>query len=227
MRSHGQANIWNDNDKQIINALREENLTFTVLIQKSGLSRAVVNQHLKKLVEEGKVKKTFENGKILNVLQSENLPKPLLFAVNSEPYRLNSMDLVWQSSDEKEEPFKCELRFQNSDLKERLESIAKRSGVFLLFSILKSLEENDLEWVGEALDSMGVNPYVFAALGLYSLRSGMKLSKGPQNDLAKLNLLGFNVEKKDVMNLRKNLELAFPNEVKEFERLLSAKNEVK
>jgi DNA-binding transcriptional ArsR family regulator len=220
MRTHVQIKTWNDNKKKIINELQKEKLTFTELIKRTGLSKAVVNQHLKELIKDKMVEKILVNGKILNVLQTENLPKSLLFAANSLPYRLNNLDLIEQSSGEKEGTFSHELHFQDDDLKERLKSIAKRSGVFLLFSILKSLEERDLEWVGEALDSMRVNPYVFAALGLYSLRSQIELNKVSQTDLATLNLLSFSIDKKDVIELRKNLERAFPEEIKEFERIL-------
>lgn len=44
-------------------------MNFKELVEKTGLSRGVVNIHLKSLEKEGVIKKTYESGKILNVLQ--------------------------------------------------------------------------------------------------------------------------------------------------------------
>jgi len=228
MRTEGQKQTWRGNESKIIDALRNESLTFTDIIKKTGLSRAVVNQHLKKLVEESKVSKVLENGRILNVLRTNNLPKPMLFAIDSEPYRLNNMEIGKTSVDEKERLFRYEVHFRDDNLKKRLKSIAKRSGVFLLFSILKALEEKDTDWIGEALHSMGVNPNVFAALGLETFKAQIKLAEGGRDDLANIVYpYGFSIERKDVAEFRKNLELSFPEEIKEFERLLITKHEVK
>jgi hypothetical protein len=68
MRSNVQEQAWETNEKTIKQELAKQNLTFTDLIEKTGLCRAVINQHLKELVKNEKVNKKYENGKVLNVL---------------------------------------------------------------------------------------------------------------------------------------------------------------
>ena len=64
-----QKRAWEDNRNKIIRLLNNEPLTFKQVIEKSGLSRAVVNGHLRILEKEGVIKKTYESGRLLNVLQ--------------------------------------------------------------------------------------------------------------------------------------------------------------
>lgn len=72
MRSY-QKEAWMKNRNTIIKLLNEKPLTFKELLQLSGLSRSVLNEHLKALTREGIVKKIYENGKILNVIQYKKL----------------------------------------------------------------------------------------------------------------------------------------------------------
>lgn len=58
--------------KAIIDALLEGPLTFKELLEKSGISRAVLNKHLKTLEKQGVIEKIYKDGKILNVLKPEN-----------------------------------------------------------------------------------------------------------------------------------------------------------
>jgi DNA-binding transcriptional ArsR family regulator len=71
MRTDGQKLIWKENEKKIKQTLAKKNLTFTELIEKTGLSRAVVNKHLKELVKTEKVVKRLENDKIVNILTDD------------------------------------------------------------------------------------------------------------------------------------------------------------
>ncbi|MGA3290329.1 MAG: winged helix-turn-helix domain-containing protein [Candidatus Bathyarchaeia archaeon] len=71
MRTEGQKQTWKTNDTTIKQALAKQNLTFKELIEKTGLSRAVVNQHLKELVKTEKVVKRFWDGKVVNVLTDD------------------------------------------------------------------------------------------------------------------------------------------------------------
>jgi len=64
-----QKLVWKENRNKIIQHLNEQPLTFKQLIEKSGLSRSVVNGHLKALETKGIIKKEYRKGKILNVLQ--------------------------------------------------------------------------------------------------------------------------------------------------------------
>jgi DNA-binding transcriptional ArsR family regulator len=68
-----QKQVKGANERKIIQILNKESLTFTELIDRSKLSRAVVNQHLKDLERENIVKKEYKDGKILNVLQAQKV----------------------------------------------------------------------------------------------------------------------------------------------------------
>lgn len=68
-----QKRAWQENRNRIIQLLNNEPLTFKQVIEKSGLSRAVVNDHLKTLEKEGAIKKTYGSGKLLNILQPSNI----------------------------------------------------------------------------------------------------------------------------------------------------------
>jgi len=73
MKTHYQRRIQRENRIKIIQILSKQSLTFKKLIEESGLSRSRVNQHLKSLVAENLVKKEYQNGKIINVLQRSEL----------------------------------------------------------------------------------------------------------------------------------------------------------
>ena len=57
----------------MIQLLNEKSLSFKELIEESKLSRTVVNNHLKDMLGKGLIKKIYESGKILNVLQPSKL----------------------------------------------------------------------------------------------------------------------------------------------------------
>ena len=66
-----QEKMWKENENKLIQALNKSSLTFKELIDNHelGLSRAVLNQHLKALEKQGIVKKEYKDGKLLNVLK--------------------------------------------------------------------------------------------------------------------------------------------------------------
>jgi hypothetical protein len=64
-----QKIVWKQNQNKIIQLLNEQPLTFKQTIEKSSLSRSVVNEHLKALETKSVIKKEYKNGKLLNVLQ--------------------------------------------------------------------------------------------------------------------------------------------------------------
>jgi DNA-binding transcriptional ArsR family regulator len=66
-----QEQIRNFNQAKILLLIETEDLTFKEIIERSELSRAVVNQHLKNFVKNGYIKKEYRNGKIVNILQKE------------------------------------------------------------------------------------------------------------------------------------------------------------
>ena len=61
------------NKKKLLSILTEEPLTFTELIEKSKLSRAVVHKNLKSFENRGIIEKQYKNGKLLNILIPENI----------------------------------------------------------------------------------------------------------------------------------------------------------
>jgi len=64
-----QKIVWKQNQNKVMQLLNEQPLTFKQIIEKSSLSRSVVNDHLKALETKSVIKKDYKNGKILNVLQ--------------------------------------------------------------------------------------------------------------------------------------------------------------
>ena len=83
-----QQKAWRRNRHRIIGILNQESLTFTELIEKSGLSRAVVHEHLKDLLEDGSVRKIYKDGRILNVLQLKKVNLVEWFLHQLEAYDL-------------------------------------------------------------------------------------------------------------------------------------------
>ena len=71
--SHYQETQWKKNQNRIIQLLNEKSLTFTELIEKTGLSRSAVNKHLNSLEKEDVIEKRYASGKIVNVLQLSRL----------------------------------------------------------------------------------------------------------------------------------------------------------
>jgi len=68
-----QMQTWKENKNKIIQILSEKSLSFKEIIMATGLSRAVVNNHLKSLEADGLIKKEYVSGKLLNVLQASKL----------------------------------------------------------------------------------------------------------------------------------------------------------
>jgi len=227
-----QKQTWKTNRNRIISIINQRHLTFTELIRESGLSRAVVNQHLKKLEKEGIIKKEYVKGKILNMLQpDERLSlegkksiEPVLFTVNALPYILG-LRLHW-------EQLECDrwlmtIKKENEDLKERMEAIGKRLGVFHLFVLLRALEENNSDWLAEAGKLVRrTDPFVWNSLNISRNETA---PSAPQKRISEIDgkqgLLYIpkvdNLPKKEeILKLKKILEQIFPEETKEFEDVL-------
>jgi len=68
MTSNYQKVVWEQNQSKILQLLNEQPLTFKQIIEKSSLSRSVVNEHLKVLEEQGLIKKEYKDSKLLNML---------------------------------------------------------------------------------------------------------------------------------------------------------------
>lgn len=83
-----QKEAWIRNRNTIIKLLSDKPLTFKQLLTETGLSRSVLNEHLKALVEKGVVKKIYEKGKILNVLQPEKLDLAAWFLNQLSEYNI-------------------------------------------------------------------------------------------------------------------------------------------
>ena len=167
-----QKQTWKRNRNRIISILNQRHLTFTELIRESRLSRAVVNQHLKKLEEEGIIKKEYVEGRILNVLQpperlsveGKKSVEPVLFAVNALPYILG-LRIQWEVLDPNR--LLMTIKKEKNALKERMEAMSRRLGVFYLFVLLKALEESNSDWLVEAGQLMKrTDPFVWNSLDL-------------------------------------------------------------
>lgn len=227
-----QKQTWKSNRNRIISILNQRPLTFTELIRESRLSRAVVNQHLKKLEKERIIKKEYVEGKILNVLQphetlsveAKKSVEPVLFAVNAWPYILGlKMHYEVLSRDK----VAITIEKENEDLKERIEAVGRRIGVFYLFVLLKALEENNFDWLAEAGKLIGiVDLLVWNSLGLSMNETS------PSAHQKRIFLMDGNVglcpipkvddlpKKEETSKLKNILGQIFPEEIKELEDVL-------
>lgn len=60
-----QKRTWARNRSRILTILKLEPLTFKELLERVELSRGVLNNHIKSMQTEGKVKKVYEKGRLL------------------------------------------------------------------------------------------------------------------------------------------------------------------
>jgi len=225
-----QKQTWKRNRNRIISILNQRHLTFTELIRESRLSRAVVNQHLKKLEEEGIIKKEYVEGRILNVLQpperlsveGKKSVEPVLFAVNALPYILG-LRIQWEVLDPNR--LLMTIKKEKNALKERMEAMSRRLGVFYLFVLLKALEESNSDWLVEAGQLMKrTDPFVWNSL---DLSKNLVSTSTPQrrtyiDEEGILYVPGVhNLPKKEkISKLKSILEEIFPEETKELEDIL-------
>lgn len=219
-----QKQISNSNKNKIISLLNQPpyGLTFTELIEKSGLSRAIVNQHLKKLENEGIIKKEYEKGKILNKLlpreklssEGKKSTAPVLFSLDALPYILAEQIYLKDLSANAPGLSYFEIKPEKALLKDNVELIGKRLGVFYLFAFMKTLEENNLDWIKEAGGILNIekNPFVPVA---FNLPFAQKEIPGQANT-AKERLF----PKEGIAKLKNLLNQIYPEEIREFENIL-------
>jgi DNA-binding transcriptional ArsR family regulator len=231
MSSQYQKQISKNNERKIINLLTQSprneppynrspyGLTFTELIQKSGLSRGVVNLHLRKLEAAGMIKKEYSKGKILNVLlpreklspEGKKIAEPVLFGHDALPYVLAEQIYFKDLSSFAPGLQYFEIKKEKNDLKANLELIGKRLGVFYLFAFVKTFEENNLDWLKEAGNLLEINaPYVFLAFN-QSFSHDVRYKQASM-------LSSFT--KEDVAKLKNMLKQIYSEEFKEFEDIL-------
>jgi DNA-binding transcriptional ArsR family regulator len=87
---HYLKDIEQQNRNRIIALLSKYSLTFTELIQKSGLSRGTVNRHLKQLESEGLTFREYKNKKLLIKLKtSEKKVQEVIWKATLENMCLN------------------------------------------------------------------------------------------------------------------------------------------
>jgi DNA-binding transcriptional ArsR family regulator len=191
-----------------------------------------VNQHLKKLEEEGIIKKQYVEGRILNVLQphetlsleAKKSLEPVLFAVDAWPYVLGlKMHYEVLSRDK----VAITIKKEKEDLKERIEAVGRRIGVFYLFVLLKALEENNRDWLTEAGKLIGiVDLLVWNSLGLSmndtspSAHQKRVFLMDGNVGLIPIPKVGDLPKKEETSKLKNILEQIFPKEIKELEDVL-------
>ena len=227
-----QKQTWKSNRNRIISILNQRHLTFTELIRESRLSRAVVNQHLKKLEEEGIIKKEYVEGRILNVLQpherlsveGKKSVEPVLFAVNALPYILG-LKMHWEQLGW--DKWLITIGKEKENLKERMEAVGRRLGVFHLFVLLKALEENNSDWLEEAGKLIrGADFFVWNSLDLSRNETA---PSAPQKRISEVDgdvglvyvpKVDELPKKEEISKLKSILEQIFPEEIKELEDVL-------
>lgn len=225
-----QKQTWKRNRNRIISILNQRHLTFTELIRESRLSRAVVNQHLKKLEEEGIIKKEYVEGRILNMLQppqrlsveGKKSVEPVLFAVNALPYILG-LRIQWEVLDPNR--LLMTIKKEKNALKERMEAMSRRLGVFYLFVLLKALEESNSDWLVEAGQLMKrTDPFVWNSLdlskNLVSTSTPQRRTHIDEEGILYVPRIHDLPKKEKISKLKSILEEIFPEETKELEDIL-------
>lgn len=217
-----QRQVWRENERDLIRILNKESLTFTELIKKSGLSRSVINQHLKDLEARGMICKQYEKGKILNVLRTEKVPESNLFVSNVRPYVLGGMELL-ETKNSKTTPDKVvfEMKFEEPNLNKRVALIGRRLGAFYLFSLLKAIEKKDLVWLQDANFILNYDTFLEAALELYSKTRTQIKEVG--NDLLMNTVVACAPEEDSMKRFRDIFKQAYPEEFAAFEKTLNQK----
>lgn len=174
MRSNYQKVVQKQNQNKIIQLLNEQPLTFKQIIEKSSLSRSVVNEHLKALEEQGLIKKEYKNTKLLNVLtrKGEKSLAPFVFAIKSQHY---AEGLILEN--EKAEKIKTQGEeegilipvtdlFKGLKPEERMQIMARRFFVRGLFGFLITLRTGERSWVDEVAGSFPISAEFMVQLGL-------------------------------------------------------------
>lgn len=232
-----QKLVWLENRNKIIQLLIQQPLTFKEIIEKSGLSRAVVNQHLKSLEKEGIITKIYKEGKILNAINFEKARKtlvPLLFASMAGDYVLGvKQDFLGIDVKEKEKEveFKFHLRdlFKGLSPEKRLHAIARRQLAVQLFALLKAVETGDFSWLMHIPLGLIGDFWLFAQLDLpfeqFLANETAKLQKILESKRGEIIMIletpSFSVQVREnfAEKLRELLERAFPEEMKQIKQI--------
>jgi DNA-binding transcriptional ArsR family regulator len=228
--THYQEKTRKENRNKIISIINQKPLTFTEIIRQSGLSRGVVNRHLKKLEEEEIIKKEYREGKILNLLlpneklssEGKKSTEPILFTVDALPYILGLNIFLKEIGNNLST---VEIRMEKADMKTRIELIGKRLGIFYLFALMKTLEENNADWLKEAgslLNNVDYNSFVWIAFSLSKNKAPLLSSQKAITEQAgeKIDWNLTKVENKDIATFKNLLKQIYPQEFKELENVL-------
>jgi hypothetical protein len=110
-------------------------------------------------------------------------------------------------------------------MKTMIELIGKRLGVFYLFAFMKTLEENNSDWIKEAgslLNNVDYNAFVWIALSLSENKASpfppQKAVKEQNSGKIDWNLT--RVDNNDVAEFKNLLKQIYPQEFKELENVL-------
>lgn len=242
-----QKQVWLENRNKIIRLLNQQPLTFQEIIEKTGLSRAVVNQHLKQLEEEGIITKVYREKKILNVLNITKIDLPFIFRILAENYVMgfrqeNMSTEILRTEIEKKgiTTIRYSNLYANLKLEERLHAMARRQLAVQLFALLKYIETSDVTWIENIpLGLIGNNmPFLWTHLGIpfkvlrtketgeKILAEGSIISPTAEKILAEYGLL--KISPPDALETEKNfaikqlkslLERSFPEELKQIEQI--------
>jgi DNA-binding transcriptional ArsR family regulator len=223
-----QKERWQENSNKIIRLLNDEPLTFKTIIEKSGLSRSVVNGHLKELEKEGIIKKEYRKGKVVNVLQtkmpaaSKEKLEPVLFAAYAQHYVLGVIPFT-AKIDGEEKVFEALLSPEKEKIKDRIELTTKRLGVFYVFSLLKALEERNFDWVEQAkqldygilFDKTHIEKMAVTTIG------GRELTENNHDHPFLIIRDTVDMpEKKEIEKFKRLLKQIYPEEVGNYEKIL-------
>jgi len=152
-----QKQVWLENRNKITWLLAHQPLTFQEIIEKTGLSRGVANQHLKTLEKEGIITKIYKDGKILNVLAPAKAV-PVLFGAKSFWWALG---YKIQEAKRLEGVTAFHVRMERMSLLDLMRRIFARA----LYGLIKYFETGNQDWYLHTCSPLNINPLMLDFFG--------------------------------------------------------------
>ena len=221
-----QKQEYRDNEKKLRLILEKESLSFSELIKASGLSRAVVNNHLREMESKGIVKKEYKNGKLLNILtkNGKRSIEPTLFALTIRQYLLGVKGDWSEPALVSEElvKFSLDVCREKENLEEQISLMSKRFGAFCLFALIKAVQEENADWTEQVKTVLGFDAIAACALNI-PVKDGEIAAKEDVKIIGDKVFLGsplISPGKEHIEKLLAIMEKSFAEEFKIFESLL-------
>ncbi len=201
------------------------------LLKTTQLSSRTLKKALNRLEKKGLTYRQMEQGEeypppVFYGLspKGEKSTIPLLFSIDARPYILG-LRLEWRIRDNtpKKKSVIVEIKKEKESLEERIALIGKRLGVFYLFSLLKALEEKNMDWLVDTKDFLDFRDLFMHMT--FDIDFPKQKWSGRVEDieghltlpLPKTNVIP---KKKEIKKIKKKLKQVYPDEIRAFEEMI-------